>query len=336
MRFRWPSAYSDQFPPIDALVAKRASSRDNLRVVAAYFEEKTYEVAYDVELASGSGGVPNVYAPGQVLEHLLGFDAAANPDPTHVLWRVLGTPRPRGVALVPDHWVGLPGARRRQSGLPSNPISFVVQYKRPEHLRGHRARQWHMWRNPYYRFAIDPAQQRVLKRLEINLLGEAIVRYAAPAFHTNEEMDTARLKSEVILRSGHVAPSDLVGHSVWTYRTPGHSGRANPQGTERGFQRLSDLFMEPEDFDPSPPVGSALFQFDPYAAHVRRLAEVVTDREPTLRRLLDLWGRALSNRQIPPRDIQTSLAFAAVQSMVNRLGASWWILDRNAVIRPVE
>ena len=48
-------------------------------MVAATFEEKTYETAYNIELAAGRGGNLRIFSPGQVLEKLTGFDAAADP-----------------------------------------------------------------------------------------------------------------------------------------------------------------------------------------------------------------------------------------------------------------
>jgi hypothetical protein len=171
-------------------------------MTVADFEEKTYEVAYDIELSAGAGLTP--WAPGQVLEHLVGFDAAASPDASHVLWRVLGAPRPDGLVLLPEHWTGAPGRRPARKRLPSNPVSFMVQFKRPEIIRSHAGKQWRLWRKPYFRFKLDPTQQRTLKRLEKNTVGDAIVRYAAPAFVTDQEMDIARLSGQVISSSGHV------------------------------------------------------------------------------------------------------------------------------------
>lgn len=301
-------------------------------MVAADFEEKTYEIAYDVEMSHGAGPTP--WAPGQVLEHLVGFDAAASPDPSHPLWRVLGVPRPKGLVLVPDHWLGLPGRRPARRLLPSNPISFMVQFKRPEFIRSHAGKQWKLWRTPYYRFKIDSAQQRTLKRLETNTAGEAVVRYAAPAFSTNRAMDIARLSGQVINSSGHVAPSTMTGHTAWTYVAAGTAGRPNPTGEERRFDRLSDLFREPDDNEQSQSLGtpSDITAFDAMGLHVEDLARAALTREPDLRRTVNAWRQELIRENVRPVIIASVVNFAAVQSLMSRIGASWWVFDRNALM----
>jgi hypothetical protein len=90
------------------------------------FEEKSYEIAYSVELGRGIGGSLTVFAPGQVLENILGFDSAAAPGPSHPLWQVLGLPRPPGLSMVPALWSG--GTTPASGHLPSYPVSvFAVQ-----------------------------------------------------------------------------------------------------------------------------------------------------------------------------------------------------------------
>jgi len=298
----------------------------------ADFEEKTYEVVYDVELSEGAGPTP--WAPGQVLEHLVGFDAAASPDASHVLWHVLGAPRPKGLVLLPEHWTGAPGRRPAKKRLPSDPISFMVQFKRPEMIRSHAGKQWNLWRRPYFRFKLDPAQQRTLKRLEMNTVGDAIVRYAAPAFVTNQEMDVARLSGQVISSSGHVSPAILSGHSVWTYLTAGSAGRPNPTGKESPFDRLSDLFREPDDYEEPRPTStsSEVETFDAIRKHVEILANAALDRQPEVRRIVRTWSRQLSQRDIPPATVVSVSNFAAVQTVMSRVGASWWVFDRNALL----
>jgi hypothetical protein len=73
-------------------------------VAWAEFEEKEYEVASAVELAMGASAFGPVFSSGQILEELLGHDAAAHPPRDHVLWQVLEVPRPAGERLVPAHW----------------------------------------------------------------------------------------------------------------------------------------------------------------------------------------------------------------------------------------
>lgn len=94
------------------------------KVPRAEFEEKQYEMAACVELMDkvrlhrGS-----VFSSGQVLEKILGYDAAAAPAPDHAIWRILEMPRPRGVRLYPTIWA--PGRRPRADRLPGSPISLI-------------------------------------------------------------------------------------------------------------------------------------------------------------------------------------------------------------------
>jgi len=210
----------------------------------------------------------------------------------------------------------------------------MVQFKRPEFIRSHAGKQWKLWRRPYYRFKVDAAQQRTLKRLETNTAGEALVRYAAPAFSTNQAMDLARLSEQVITSSGHVAPSTMTGHTVWTYVSAGSGGKPNPTGEERRFDRLSDLFREPDDYEQSQSLGtpSDITAFDAMGLHVETLARAALAREPQLRRTVNEWRRELIRENIRPATVVAVVNFAAVQSLVSRIGASWWLFDRNALI----
>jgi hypothetical protein len=56
-------------------------------VAWAEFAEREYETAANVEIANGGA---TLHTPPQVLEKLLGYDAAASPA-TDYVWRVIGT-----------------------------------------------------------------------------------------------------------------------------------------------------------------------------------------------------------------------------------------------------
>lgn len=100
-----------------------------------------------------------------------------------------------------------------------------------------------MWRRPFFRFRRAAAQHNVLRRLERNLLGQAVVRYAAPAFHELGELEEAQIRRRVIELSGHVSPVTLGSHRVWTYIGPGTHGRGNPDSKERPFEPFESLFV---------------------------------------------------------------------------------------------
>jgi len=298
-------------------------------VPLADFAEKTFETAYDIELASGIGGNPAVFAPSQVLEKLLGFDAAANPDANHVLWSVLSASRPPGLVLTSESWAGSGFAAPEQVHLPTFPISYVVQFKRPEYLRGSRAAQWRLWHAPYYRFRRETDQQRVLKRLELNLGSEAVVRYAAPAFHTNPQLDAARWARTIISQTGHVSPTTLADHQVWTYQAADQPGRGNPAGPLRSFETFGTIFRSPEAI--SGETSRDLMRGDGLAAHVRALGQVAMLREPHLRRVVGAWDVSLREADVGAGYRANVTSFAAFMTLLTWLGARWWLLDRAAL-----
>jgi hypothetical protein len=147
----------------------------------AEFEEKEFEQAAAIELADGPPGQRAiVLSAGQVLERIVGYDAVTAPAREHVIWQLLRVRRPGGLCLVPELW--LPGRQPPADRLPRSAISLVLQFKRPDYLFGHRAAQWHMWHQPFYRFRRLSHQHAILLRLERQLGDQALVRYAAPAF----------------------------------------------------------------------------------------------------------------------------------------------------------
>ena len=296
-------------------------------VVTADFEEKSYETAYNVELASGQGGNPRVFSPGQVLEKLTGFDAAADPGPDHLIWRVLRTPRPPGLSLLPAHWSPSTLGTPRPDRLPTMPVSLILQFKRPEYLRGAAAKQWKLWYYPYYRFKVDPPQHNVLRRLERRLVGAALVRYAAPAFHRLEDLEVAQLSRAIIERSGHVSPEALGGHRVWTYQSAGAVGRGNPTGQRLIFETLGDLLSH--FIAEIPQRTGEIARYDGLASHLATMAAECRDREPRLRAIVDTWARSLLISGIPADRAQVLADYASVQTLVARERAAWWLLDRH-------
>jgi hypothetical protein len=119
------------------------------------FEEKTYESYFNNELDSKS----SVYfPPGQVLEGLLGFDAASN-SKNRGLWRTLGfpfwfSPYFTGVNLRDiareieeelDHII---------QKIPNIKTNILLQYKRPDYIKTVNGKEWKHWNKEYYRYRI--------------------------------------------------------------------------------------------------------------------------------------------------------------------------------------
>jgi hypothetical protein len=189
----------------------------------AKFEEKQYETAANVEFAIGDA---EVYASGQVAEALLAYDVALNTK-NMAVWQLLGIAIPRGAILVPNFWSGMKH-KPRAVDLPSRYVSLILQYKRPEYLTRATAAQWGFWKSRYYRIDLDTEQHLRLRRLETNLSGAAAVRYAAPAFHTREQLENHQVSITVLRNSNFASPSAIGSqHSIYSYKQGGNEGYSN-------------------------------------------------------------------------------------------------------------
>lgn len=200
------------------------------------FEEKQYEVAALWELANGS---TSVFPSGQVLESLVGYDAALDPGPSPI-WSVLGSGQPTGIQLTPALW--LPFARLPPAAkLPSKLVSLILQFKTSEFTDHWKAGQYHHWRRGYYRFWLHSVQQLRLETLEDNLKGKALVRYAAPAFLQYSDLLYLASTGNVCGHSAFVSAGRLTGHRLWSYAGPGTHGYANPEGEETPADTFESL-----------------------------------------------------------------------------------------------
>jgi hypothetical protein len=292
----------------------------------AEFEEKEYEVAVAVELATGGGGFGKIFSSGQVLEKIVGYDAASSPGDRHAIWRLLQVPRPPGIKLIPNLWD--PGINPSPYDLPRSPVSLILQYKRPHYLTGPRAAQWRMWRKPYFRFARTSEQHSVLKRLERRLGARAIVRYAAPAFWQRGQLESAHLSGQVLVRSGFVSPATIGSHRVWTYVEPGVAGRANPSTGPRPFETVEDIVSSLLQ-NQSRPSREMVLPEDGFMIHLRQVGEAAREREPRLRRDIEAWTMSVaeSNIGVSSEILQRLADLASVTSLVARIGATWHVIS---------
>lgn len=315
-------------PPLGTLnrAPFTASGGGDRNVVKAEFEEKEFENAANIELALGNALPGRVVAIGQVLEHLLGFDAAARPDNDHLIWTVLNATRPPGLRLVPSMW---PGSPIERGALPTLPVSLVIQYKRPEYLKGANSRQWRLWHEPYFRFTRAPQQHEVLRSLEQRVGADLIVRYASPAFWRRGQLEAHQVAGRVLRRTGFVSPTQLGRHKVWTYVRPGVIGRANPSGEEWRFQGLRDLRREilqrPRERD-SRDLSIRTSLID----HIELLGRAARYRRPRLERLVARWSATLAQETpLSARTIVRLEHLAAFTTVTSEARATWMMMDLN-------
>jgi hypothetical protein len=298
-----------------------------LAVGRAEFAEKEYEIAMAIELSAGVAKGSRVYPCGQVLEEILGDDAAADPRRQHPIWAVLAAPRPRGIRLVPEYWD--PGTRPPAERLPPTPVSLILQHKRPDFLQGARAKQWRLWGRPYFRFEVTSHQQRVLKRLERAAASEAVVRYACPALWERGDFERARYARTLAAESGYVSPSALDGHRVWTFDQPGAYGRGNPTGGRYAFESFGELSDSLAELAPVGTGEVVLSRSVP--AQVMRLAEATRSREPRLRSVIERWVASIHELGLGlTRDQLTLLAaYTSIVTLLSAIGATWHLVQHS-------
>ena len=195
-------------------------------MAVAEFEEKQYEVPANIELGLQHAGI---FAAGQVLEAIVGYDVAAAPPQDAPIWQLIGVKAPAGLLLVPNLWQRA-RAKPKAAELPSSYVSLIFQYKRPHSLSSIRSRQWKYWKKHYYRFAILKHQQGILEKLETALSSKAVLRYSCPAFSTYQQLQLHQNSLGVLQHSAFALPSALKGHEAWTYDSPGTVGYANSGG----------------------------------------------------------------------------------------------------------
>jgi len=295
--------------------------REPRTMAIAEFEEKQYECAFNNELYTGGP----VFPSGQVLESITGYDSSADPNPDHALWRILSTPRPKSIRLIPAHWTPASSASTlAATKLPEHPVSFIVQFKRPEYLQGSSAAQYRFWNQPYFRFSRSKAQHSTLQGLEKRLIGSAVVRYASPAFHRYAELEHAQMRREVVKATGFVSPLRLGRHVTWTYISPGTVGRGNPDGEEITFGIFDSLFPETQ-----PEVRRELASTSgSLGDHLNLLAQACREVFTSRSRRVDAWINVVGQAADVQGDVLDRLRdYATVQSLATALGCTWWLLD---------
>lgn len=195
--------------------------------IPAEFEEKSYEVPLYTQLERSSS---DLFPPGQVLEHTLGFDAGlfmAN----QAIWETLGYKSVlQGAALAYYDWPHAWRLPRPGIKLPRFKLNLFLQVKRPlVHKRCPRAlKSLGSMRGPLWSFPIDSLQQRRLEVLQTTLAGRAHVAYASAAFHTYTSLYRHIRCATLPQNSTFPSVDVLSGHAAWYYRSPGAQGAANP------------------------------------------------------------------------------------------------------------
>jgi hypothetical protein len=200
------------------------------------FGERQYETAANNEL---SIGVASPFVPTQNVEFYLGIDAAHGPQNAHSIWRILSVNIPRRVKLTPMLWPRLP--RRFHDELPGRFVSLFVQYKVAKFQDAKRAKYYARLSGPYFETSITSHQQKALERLEQRVNGQAVVRYAAPAFWSRTDFDLHDTRKEVLQHSAFTSPSLVAKHRKWFFTPTRDKMLFNPDPEEASGQSWPEL-----------------------------------------------------------------------------------------------
>jgi len=193
---------------------------------SAEFEEREYEAPLYNQLLQGSGVV---WAPGQVLEGLVGIDYSmftVNPW----FWRLHDFDEPPlGVVLgrgpLGRWWNEIVETRPA----PDFALNLFIQAKRP--IVGKRAPKKLAGfgiKGAYWKFDLEQHQQAALLSLAQVASNRALICYAAPAFDRLSQLYAHQKAGTIVEASTFPSAQSLATHTSWYYNTPGCGGAANP------------------------------------------------------------------------------------------------------------
>lgn len=213
------------------------------------FEEKELEGPLNAQLCDGA-----LWTPGQVLESIIGFDAAMLVVNTS-FWASVGFGGPpKGLPVLASWWHGWPSLLLRPLFRHRTPprfrLNLFLQYKRPEYLI--RGKESNEWNSPYFRFNITTHQQHALEACANSLGAQGLVAYGSPAFFLREDL-FAFTESRTLAANTHFAPVlGLANHSRYTYVLPRTKGKAHSKPVEVQPIWFGD---SPPELPPEPPRG---------------------------------------------------------------------------------
>ena len=189
------------------------------------FEEGEYRGPLFNQLEKGSH---LLWEPGQVFEKHIGIDRASNCLNSY-LWKLYGSNFPLGgVNLRGRSFRHIWGTATPGKILPDFSLNLFIQAKRAEYSSQAKISLKPHINNAYWHFEITPHQQIALEHLETELGNDALVIYASPAFHMQQDLYDHTSNRTVIENSTFPKASTLRGHTKWYYDKPGMTGVANP------------------------------------------------------------------------------------------------------------
>jgi len=296
-------------------------------VQTASFEEKEFENPVNHQLVHGD----LMWTPGQMLEKVIGFDAAIFVE-TSSFWSALGLSKKRaGTPILASWWKSRAAqSRLSQKPPPSFPINAFLQYKRPEYLTSSKTKEWRYWKQPFFRFQITPHQHAALLACASQVGSRGIVAYGSPAFHLRDDL-FYYTKNRLLVRNTHfVAAERLSGHKKYTYIDAVTKGKAHSDPKEVVPLRLdlADNSSPPPRVPSDGADGSAEPPGITVFAIARRCAEQAVYASPNIvgsvARYMEAVAsalRVLNEDEQPVSEVVENFVFAQVFSVMS--GIAW-------------
>jgi len=189
------------------------------------FEESEFRGPLFNQLEKGSH---LLWEPGQVFEKTIGVDRASFCLHDY-LWGLHGHSSNLGGSILQGrHFTYIWSTSKPIKLLPDFKLNLFIQAKRSTYSSQSNASLKPNINGQYWYFEITDHQQLALEQLEKELSGEALVIYAAPVFHRQQELYNHTSNQTIIDNSTFPKASMLKGHSKWYYDKPGIVGVANP------------------------------------------------------------------------------------------------------------
>lgn len=189
------------------------------------FEESEFRGPLFNQLEKGSH---LLWEPGQVFEKTIGIDRASFCLHDY-LWQLHGYSSSLGGTILqgrPFQYIW--NSNKPSKILPDFKLNLFIQAKRSTYSSQSNNNLIPNINGSYWYFEITEHQQLALEELEKELSGEALVIYAAPLFHKQQELYNHTSNQTIINNSTFPKASTLKGHTKWYYDKPGITGVANP------------------------------------------------------------------------------------------------------------
>lgn len=169
-----------------------------------------------------------LWEPGQVFEKVVGTDRASMRINDY-FWNLYGySTHPKGFTLRNRRFSHVWNNVKSGKLLPDFKLNLFIQAKRSEYSsRGLKKLKPNII-GPYWYFEITPHQQYALELLQSELNNDALVVYAAPVFHKQQELYNHTVNQSIVHNSTFPKASSLSGHSKWYFNCAGITGVANP------------------------------------------------------------------------------------------------------------